>query len=143
MPFGPSNTPSTFQSLMNEIFKAHLRKFIFVFFDDILIYSSTWVEHLKHVRIAFSILRAHHLVVKKEKCQFGHTQIKYLGHIICQNGVNVDLEKIKVMMEWPKPTIIKALRGFLGLTGYYRKFIVGYGKIAAPLADMLRKNVFS
>ena len=86
---------------------------------------------------------SHHLVVKKEKCQFGHTQIKYLGHIICQNGVNVDLEKIKAMMEWPKPTIIKALRGFLGLTGYYQKFIVGYGKIAAPLADMLRKNVFS
>ena len=70
MPFDLSNAPSTFQSLMNEIFKAHLRKFILVFFDDILIYSSTWVEHLKHVRIAFSILRAHHLAVKKEKCQF-------------------------------------------------------------------------
>ena len=73
MPFGLSNSPSTFQSLMNEIFKAHLRRFILVFFDDILIYSSTWVEHLKHVRIAFSILRAHHLAVKKEKCQFGQT----------------------------------------------------------------------
>ena len=73
MPFGLSNSPSTFQSLMNEIFKAHLRKFILVFFDDILIYSRTWVEHLKHVRIAFSILRAHHLAAKKEKCQFGQT----------------------------------------------------------------------
>ncbi len=73
MPFGLSNAPFTFQSLMNEVFKAHLRKFILVFFDDILIYSSTWVEHLKHVRIAFSILRAHHLAVNKEKCQFGQT----------------------------------------------------------------------
>ena len=132
MPFGLSNAPSTFQSLMNEIFKAHLRKFILVFFDDILIYSSTWVEHLKHVRIAFSILLAHQLAVKKEKCQFGQTQIKYLGHIICQNGVKVDPEKIKAMMEWPKPGTIKALRGFLGLMGYYRMFIAGYGKIAAP-----------
>ena len=141
MPFGLSNTPSTFQSLMNEIFKAHLRKFILVFFDDILIYSSTWVEHLKHVRIAFSILRAHHLAVKKEKCQFRQTQIKYLGHIISQNGVKVDPEKIKAMMEWPKPETIKALRGFLGLTGYYRKFIAGYGKIVAPLTDMLQKKM--
>ena len=142
MPFSLSNAPSTFQSLMNEIFKAHLRKFILAFFDDILIYSSTWVEHLKHVRIAFSILRAHHLAIKKEKCQFGQTQIKYLGHIICQNGVNVDLEKIKAMMEWPKPATIKALRGFLGLTGYYQKFIAGYGKIVAPLTYMLRKKCF-
>ena len=89
MPFDLSNAPSTFQSLMNDIFKAHLRKFILVFFDDILIYSSTWVEHLKHVRIAFSILRAHHLAVKKEKCQFEQTnQIFGAYHLSkwCEGG---------------------------------------------------------
>ena len=142
MPFSLSNAPFTFQSLMNDIFKAHLRKFILVFFDDILIYSSTWVEHLKHVRIAFSLLRAHHLAVKKEKCQFEQTQIKYLGHIICQNGVKMDSKKLKAMMEWSKPTTIKALRSFLGLTGYCQKFIASYGNIAAPLVDMLQKKCF-
>lgn len=98
---------------------------------------------MKHVRIAFSISRAYHLAVKKEKCQFGQTQIKYLGHIICQEGVKVDPDKIQAMMKWPKPTTIKALRGFLGLTGSYRKFIVGYGRVPAPLTDMLQKNAFS
>lgn len=142
MPFGLSNAPSTFQSLMNDIFKAHLRKFILVFFYDILIYSKSWSDHKKHVRITFSILRAHHLIVKREKCQFGETQVKCLGHIICNEGVNVDPDKIKAMEGWPKPSTVKALRGFLGLTGYYRKFITGYGNIAAPLTSMLKKNSF-
>ena len=107
-----------------------------------MIYSKSWSDHQKHVRITFSILRAHHLVVKREKCQFGETQVKYLGHIICSNGVKVDPDKIKAMEGWPKPSNVKALRGFLGLTGYYRKFTTCYGNIAAPLTSMLKKKSF-
>ena len=107
-----------------------------------MIYSKSWYDHKKHVRITFSILRAHHLVVKREKCQFGETKVKYLGHIICNDGVKVDPDKIKEMEGWPKLSIVKALRGFLELTGYYRKFIAGYGNIAAPLTSMLKKNSF-
>ena len=87
-----------FQSLMNDAFKECLRKFILVFFDDILIYSKTWTDHLEHLYIAFSILRANKLFVKKEKCSFGQEKVKYLGHIISINGVAVDLEKVTTIL---------------------------------------------
>ncbi|KAI5316982.1 hypothetical protein L3X38_036689 [Prunus dulcis] len=90
MPFGLTNAPSTFQSLMNEVFKEYLRKFILVFFDDILIYSSTWEQHFEHIKIALSILRANKLLVKEEKCAFGQEEVKYLGHVISNKGVAVD-----------------------------------------------------
>ncbi|CAL1379095.1 unnamed protein product [Linum trigynum] len=143
MPFGLSNAPSTFQSLMNEVFKPFLRKFVLVFFDDILVYSPTIEEHMKHLEAVFQTLRAHHLYVKKEKCSFLQSKIHYLGHLISPDGVAVDEGKIQAMLEWPQPKMLKALRGFLGLTGYYRKFIRDYGKIAAPLTDMLKKDNFN
>ena len=143
MPFGLTNAPSTFQSLMNNIFKRYLRKFVLVFFDDILIYSNSWEEHLQHVKFVLDILRSHNLFLKREKCQFGQTQIKYLGHLIDVEGVSVNPQKVAAMMEWPKPKTPKALRGFLGLTGYYRKFIRNYGKIVSPLTNMLKKDSFA
>jgi hypothetical protein len=123
MPFGLTNAPSTFQALMNDIFKNQLRKFVLVFFDDILVYSSTMQEHIQHLQITLDILRSHQLHVKREKCQFGQIEVKYLGHVISQEGVLVDSEKVSAMVQWPKPRNLKAMRGFLGLTGYYRKFI--------------------
>jgi hypothetical protein len=143
MPFGLTNAPSTFQTLMNEILCKFLRKFILVFFYDILVYSSTWQEHCKHLTQTLEILRQHQLFVKKEKCQFGMQVIKYLGHIISKNGVAVDPEKIFAMVDWPLPKNPRAMRGFLGLTGYYHKFIKNYGKIASPLTQMLKKDSFT
>lgn len=98
------------------------------------------MHHLKNV---LAVLRSHQLFAKKEKCQFGQKEVQYLGHIISETSVAVDPDKITTMMNWPKPSTLKALRGFLGLTGYYRKFIQNFGKIAGTLMKMLKKDSFS
>lgn len=114
MPFGLTNTPSTFQALMNEIFASILRRYVLVFFDDILIYSKTRERHRAHLREVLSILQTHNLFVRREKCQFGQDSINYLGHVISSQGVAMDSEKMAAMTQWPKTTNVKALRGFLG-----------------------------
>jgi hypothetical protein len=143
MPFGLCNAPSTFQSLMNHVFRPFLRHFVLVFFDDILIYSKTWKDHLTHVDQVLSLLAQHHLFLKQSKCAFGASEVEYLGHLVGKDGVRVDPKKIEAMQDWPHPKTLKSLRGFLGLTGYYRKFVKNYGKIAAPLTALLKKNSFT
>ena len=142
MPFGLCNAPSTFQAIMNSIFRLHLRKFILVFFDDILIYSPNWIMHLERVKIALEILRHHKFFVKISKCAFGLQELEYLGHIVTAQGLKVDQGKIQTMLNWPKPTNVSKLRGFLGLTGYYHKFVQNYGLIARPLTNILKKGQF-
>jgi hypothetical protein len=93
--------------------------------------------------LTLEVLRSNQLFAKKSKCIFGCTEIDYLGHLILAEGVKANGKKLSAMIEWPLPRNLKALRGFLGLTGYYRKFIKGYGSIAAPLIDLLKKNAFS
>ena len=142
MPFGLCNAPSTFQAIMNSIFRHHLRKFILVFFDDILIYSPDWDQHLVHVRQTFEILRQHRFFLKASNCAFGQQELEYLRHIITNQGVKVDEHKISAMIAWPRPTNISELRGFLGLTGYYRKFVKDYDIITRPLTNLLKKGQF-
>jgi len=142
MPFGLTNAPSTFQILMNHVFKPYLRKFILVFFDDILVYSQDFKTHLSHLSLALDLLRVSKLFAKHSKCRFACNEVDYLGHIVSEHGVRADQGKIQAMIDWPLPKTIKSLRGFLGLTGYYMKFIRHYGSIAAPLTSMLRKNSF-
>lgn len=135
MPFGLTNAPSTFKALMNEVFHKHLRQFV-------LVYSSTWDDHLLHIRMVFYLLHARHLHLKKSKCSFGESEVAYLGHIISVAGVSIDTSKIQAIIEWPQPQSIKALRGFLGLTRCYRKFIFNYGQVVAPFTNMLKKMLY-
>ncbi|PNX96980.1 retrotransposon-related protein, partial [Trifolium pratense] len=143
MPFGLCNAPSTFQNVMNTVFQQYLRQFVIVFFDDILVYSKTLEEHLYHLELVFNCLLENNFFLKESKCTFAQESISYLGHIVSAKGVGPDPEKIQAMSEWPTPTTIKQLRGFLGLTGFYRKFVKDYAIIASPLTDLLRKDAFN
>jgi hypothetical protein len=139
MPFGLCNSPSTFESLMNHVFHPFLRHFFLVFFDDILIYSKTYTNHIMHVDRVLHLLSQRKLFLKQFKCAFGALEVEYLGHLVGKDGVRVDPKKIEVMQDGMQPKTLKSLCGFLGLTGYYRKFVKNYGKIATPLTALLKK----
>lgn len=142
MPFGVTNGPPTFQCLINSIFYGPNRKFVISFLDDILVFSCSLQEHVEHLRTVFSILRQHQLYAKESKCSFAQPRIEYLGHVISKEGVATDPSKTSAMREWPTPTNATELRGFLGLAGYYRKFVPRYGIIAKPLTQLLTKKGF-
>jgi hypothetical protein len=138
MPFGLTNAPTTFQALMNDVLQDFICVFVFVFFDDILIFSDSWSSHLQHVRMILQRLQEHGLTVKRSKCSFDATLVQYLGHVISDQGVAMDTDKVEAVRAWPLPRTVRAVMGFLGLTGYYRKFIRSYGDIATPLTKLLK-----
>lgn len=140
VPFGLSNAPAAFMSLMDSIFKDYTDKFIIAYLDDILVYSDTWEEHLEHISMTLVILRKHKLYAKLSKCVFGAQEVEYLGHILKAGRVAMNPNKTQAIESWKIPTSKKELQSFLGLVNYYRRFIKNCSKTAKPLTD-LTKNV--
>ena len=127
MPFGLTNAPATFQCVMNQILQPYLRKFVLVFLDDILIYSKSLEDHQHHLQQVLETLRKHQLYLKESKCTFAKPNLEYLGHVISAQGATTAPDKIKAMLHWPVTATMTDLRAFLGVTGYYRKFVKRYG----------------
>ncbi|XP_037480771.1 uncharacterized protein LOC119358225 [Triticum dicoccoides] len=140
MPFGLTNAPAAFMDLMNRVFRPFLDQFVVVFIDDILIYSKTEEEHAQHLEIVFQTLRKHKLYAKLKKCDFWLNKVTFLGHIISGEGISPDPTKIQAIVDWKRPTTVTEIRSFLGLAGYYRRFIEGFAQLAAPLTHLTRKG---
>ncbi|WVZ71283.1 hypothetical protein U9M48_019885 [Paspalum notatum var. saurae] len=141
MSFGLTNAPAYFMNLMNKVFMEYLDKFVVVFIDDILIYSKTEEEHEEHLRLVLQKLREHKLYAKLSKCEFWLDQVPFLGHIVSKGGIMVDPSKISCVMDWKVPEVVKEVCGFLGLAGYYRRFIESFSRIAKPMTSLLEKGV--
>ena len=141
MPFGLTNASAAFMDLMNRVFQLHLDRFVIVFIDDILVYSGSSEEHSEHLRIVLQTLRELQLYAKLSKCQFWLDRVAFLGHVISIEGVSVDPQKIEAVVNWKPPKNVSEVRSFLGLAGYYRKFVEGFSKIASPLTKLTRKDV--
>nr|ABA98118.1 retrotransposon protein, putative, Ty3-gypsy subclass [Oryza sativa Japonica Group] len=141
MSFGLTNAPAFFMNLMNKVFMEYLDKFVVVFIDDILIYSRTKEEHEEHLRLALEKLREHQLYAKFSKCEFWLSEVKFLGHVISAGGVAVDPSNVESVTNWKQPKTVSEIRSFLGLAGYYRRFIENFSKIAKPMTRLLQKDV--
>ena len=140
MGFGLCNAPATFQSLMNEVLRPYLRKFVVVFLDDILIFSKTWEEHLTHVRKIFTALCEQQLYCKPSKCLFGATETLYLGHIITGSTIAPDPQKLEAVKEWPVPKSVSYVRSFLGFANFFRRFVPHHADIARHLHEVTGRN---
>ncbi|KAI3802550.1 hypothetical protein L1987_30686 [Smallanthus sonchifolius] len=140
MPFGLTNAPAVFMDLMNRVCKPYLDQFVIVFIDDILIYSKSQEEHEEHLRLILELLKQEQLYAKFSKCDFWIREVQYLGHVINEKGIHVDPAKVEAIKNWAAPTTPTEVRQFLGLAGYYRRFIEGFSKIAQPLTSLTQKD---
>ncbi|KAL0534055.1 hypothetical protein IC582_028332 [Cucumis melo] len=141
MSFGLTNAPAVFMDLMNRVFREFLDTFVIVFIDDILIYSKTEAEHEEHLRMVLQTLRDNKLYAKFSKCEFWLKQVSFLGHVVSKAGVSVDPAKIEAVTGWTRPSTVSEVRSFLGLAGYYRRFVENFSRIATPLTQLTRKGV--
>ncbi|KAJ0565465.1 putative nucleotidyltransferase, Ribonuclease H [Helianthus annuus] len=141
MPFGLTNAPAAFMDLMNRVCKPYLDKFVIVFFDDILIYSKNQADHEKHLRCILKLLHHEKLYAKFSKCEFWLREVQFIGHVVSESGIQVDPAKVEVVMNWQEPKTPTEIRSFLGLAGYYRRFIEIFSRIAAPLTSLTKKKV--
>jgi hypothetical protein len=140
MSFELTNAPVYFMYLMNKIFMEYLDKFVVVFIDDILVYSRSKEEYDEHLHLALQKLREHRLYAKLSKCEFWMKQVAFLGHVISKGGISVDPSKVQDVLSWNAPMSIDDIRSFLGLAGYYRRFIEGFLKISKPMTELLEKD---
>ncbi|KAM2491167.1 hypothetical protein PS1_042866 [Malus domestica] len=141
MPFGLTNAPAAFMRLMNEVFQEYLDRFVIVFIDDILVYSKSKSDHIRHLNLVLRKLREHRLYAKFSKCEFWLDQVAFLGHVVSAQGIQVDPQKIAAVENWEQPRTVTEVRSFLGLAGYYRRFVQDFSMIALPLTKLTRKDV--
>ncbi|WKA07227.1 hypothetical protein VitviT2T_025077 [Vitis vinifera] len=141
MPFGLTNAPAAFMDLMNRVFRAYLDQFVIVFVDDILIYSRSLEEHKQHLVTTFRTLRRHQLYGKLDKSELWLTEVNFLSHVVSEAGIAVDHSKVEAVQEWQRPTNVFEVRSFLGLAGYYRRFVEDFSRIAALMTWLTRKGV--
>jgi hypothetical protein len=141
MSFGLTNAPSFFMNLMNSVFMDYLDKFVVVFIDDILIYSQSEEEHVDHLKKVLQRLREHQLYAKLSKCEFWIDEVMFLGHIINKDGLAMDPKKVVDILNWKAPIDARGIKSFIGMAGYYRRFIEGFSKIAKPMTALLGNKV--
>ncbi|KAJ9547141.1 hypothetical protein OSB04_019684 [Centaurea solstitialis] len=140
IPFGLTNAPAVFMDLMNRVCRPYLDKFVIVFIDDILIYSQSKEDHEQHLRLILELLKAEKLYAKFSKCKFWIREVHFLGHVVNKEGIHVDPAKIEAIKKWEAPKTPTEIRQFLGLAGYYRRFIANFSKIAQPLTTLTQKD---
>ena len=140
MSFGLTNAPAYFMNMMNKVFMEFLDKFVIVFIDDILVYSKNEEEHKEHLSLVLGKLREHQLYAKFSKCEFWLKEVGFLGHVISGEGIAVDPAKAETVTKREAPTTVGEIRSFLGLVGYYRRFIENFSKIAKPMTELLKKD---
>ena len=141
MPFGLTNTLAAFMDLMHRVFQPYLDQFVVVFVDDILIYSKSEEEHEDHLRIILQTLREHQCYAKFSKCEFCLTNVRFLGHVVSALGISVDPKKVEAVIIWERPKSVFKIRSFLGLTGYYRRFIEDFSGLAVPIMKLTQKEI--
>ena len=140
LPFGLTNAPATFMTLMHDVLREQLDISVVVYLDDILIYSRSMEQHAKDVATVLTKLRQHKLYAKLSKCEFGKPRVEFLGHFVSHEGIAMDPAKVQAIVDWKPPATLTDLRAFLGLANYYRRYILGFSKITLPLTRMLKKG---
>jgi hypothetical protein len=140
MSFGLMNAPAHFMYLMNYVFMPKLDQFVMVFIDDILVYSKRMEEHEEHLWLVLQRLWEHQLYAKFSKCEFWIKEVPFLGHVVSPEGIAVDPNKVKEVLQWKLPTTVSEVRSFLGLADYYRRFIPNFSKIMKPISELLKKG---